>query len=195
MRFLFLAVLGLTCSNLFGQSFSNNLRLSSSFMDLRSSTNKLSAYKTAVWGVEFSSSVKMSKWTMVEGGMNWNSVGLIYDSFDKVVIKLHITDFFLSYHGFKSLSRKKLMLFGVGACYGLVVNYYSPRSNSALLPVNAINYRLYSMFISMGYIYQLSETMAITLDSKLHYGIKRIVPDSASPLIYSISIGIRFGKW
>lgn len=191
MRFLFLTVLGLTCSNLFGQFHYLNLRLIGSYMDLRSPTNKLSSYKPTVFGVSFSTSARMSEWIMMEAGLSWNSVRLIHDTIDKPIIKLQVPGSVITIQGLKELSRRKLLLYGIGGYLGSVANYYTD-SNIALLPDRAINFRIYSMFISIGYVYRINESIAITLDSKLHYGIKRIVPDSTSPLIYSIAFGLGF---
>lgn len=102
MRFLFLTVLGLTCSNLFGQFHYLNLRLSGSYMDLRSPTNKLSAYKPAVFGGSFSSSGQMSKWIIMEVGVSYHSVGLVYDSFDKLSINLQVPGCVVNIRGLSS---------------------------------------------------------------------------------------------
>lgn len=190
MRFL-LTVLGLMCSPLIGQSQHLNLRLSSSYMDLGSSVNKLRAYKPTLFGVSFSHSARMSEWIIMEAGVSWNSVRLVHDTIDKPIIKLQVPGSDMSIKGFKELSRRKLFSYGIGGYLGFVANYYTD-SNIALLPDRAINFRIYSMFISLGYVYQLNESLAITLDSKVHYGIKRIIPDTASPLIYSLSFGLGF---
>lgn len=191
MRFVILIIASFLFSNTFCQSEYYSFRLSSSFIDLHSAENNISASRPSVFGLGLSVSYKMSKNGWVEFGASWNSVRLVYRKFDGVMLKLQIPGFDLAYARQLRISRKKNFLIGTGAYYGIAVNYYS-QQNRALLPDGVINHRLFSVFACMTYGYSLNERLDVTFDNKLHYGVSRLVPDSRSPIIYMASLGLRF---